>query len=120
MRYHNHAALTSDLEAIRKMSPQHASLFTLGKSIMEQELLGVRLKNEAIEDDLRPMVKLVGNMHGNEPTGRELIIHLAKYIVMAAALEAYNSTAVDETMRRAANLLKTTDLWLLPTMNPDG
>ena len=59
---------------------------------------------------LRPKVKLVGNMHGNEPTGRELIIHLAKYLLSAHR----------DGDKRATRILKSMDLYLLPTMNPDG
>ena len=59
---------------------------------------------------LRPKVKLVGNMHGNEPTGRELIIHLAKYLLSAHR----------DGDERATKILKSMDLYILPTMNPDG
>ncbi len=49
-------------------------------------------------------------MHGNEPVGRELLIHLARYLLTM-------SKAGD---RRAARILDSVDLHVLPTMNPDG
>ena len=59
---------------------------------------------------LRPKVKLIGNMHGNEPVGRELLIHLAKYLLQSH----------QDGDARASKILKSTDLYILPTMNPDG
>ena len=55
----------------------------------------------------------------SSPTGREMLIHLAKYIVLAKDMPAEDLKR-DELAQRAAKLLTTTDLWLLPTMNPDG
>ena len=44
---------------------------------------------------------------------------LAKYIVLANKMPTEDLKR-DELAQRAAKLLTTTDLWLLPTMNPDG
>ena len=67
------------------------------------------------------MVKLVGNMHGNEPTGRELLVQLVKYIILANEfLENNLDHSNDILLKRAANILNTTDLWIVPSMNPDG
>ena len=70
---------------------------------------------------------LTANMHGNEPTGRELLVHLVKYIVLAKEYLAKEylakeegPTTQDTLLHRAANILDTTDLWIVPSMNPDG
>ena len=74
-------------------------------------------------DALNPMVKLIGNMHGNEPTGRELLVHLIKYIIWARETLDKNQGALEDNdplLERAAKILETTDLWIVPSMNPDG
>ena len=49
-------------------------------------------------------------MHGNEPVGRELLIRMATWIL----------TADEREDSVAKQILDNTDLWILPTMNPDG
>jgi len=51
----------------------------------------------------------VANMHGNEPLGRELLILLAKYL-----LENY------KVLPSVTQLVDTTRIHLMPSMNPDG
>ena len=106
-KFHSHDELQSDLASLVRDFPQHVRLFSLGQSRRGADLLGIRLSwNLAREDDstgevrrpvsaarrrgprtdqdsggafeLRPRVKLIGNMHGNEPTGRELLIFFAR------------------------------------------
>ena len=55
------------------------------------------------------MVKYVGNMHGNEPVGRELLIALVEYLA--------NNYGVED---RVTRLLDTTEIHIVPTLNPDG
>ena len=61
--------------------------------------------------ELKPMMKYVGNMHGNEVVGRELLIRFAKYL-----LESYSSNSNEEIK----TLVDTTDIHIIPSMNPDG
>ena len=56
-----------------------------------------------------PMVKYVGNMHGDESVGREMIIAMAEYLVVNY-----------EEDDRIADLLNNTEIHLVPSMNPDG
>jgi len=99
--------------------PRSAETFSLGRSIDNNYIIGVRLNENDRKSiqDLKPMVKLVGNIHGNEPVGRELLIHFARYILSAVETPP---NLRDDLANRAANILKMTDLWILPSMNPDG
>ena len=55
------------------------------------------------------MFKYVGNMHGDETVGRQMLIYLAHYL-----LQNYGRKP------RITRLVDNTEIFLVPTMNPDG
>lgn len=66
-------------------------------------------ENPEKEVPLKPNVKLVANMHGNEAVGRELVLHLIAHLVNNANRSS-----------NVKNLLRHTNIFVLPSMNPDG
>ncbi|KAF6253377.1 hypothetical protein COO60DRAFT_1286678 [Scenedesmus sp. NREL 46B-D3] len=83
--------------------------YSIGKSARGAELWVLEISDKPGVQEAEPHFKYVGNMHGNEPSGRMLLPQLAEWLCAN-----YNST---DTARRVVDHMHT---HLLVTMNPDG
>ena len=63
--------------------PHLARIVRVGFSTLGQEILGIRISRGVGEERelLKPMFRYSGNMHGNEPVGREMLNHLASVLL---------------------------------------
>jgi len=109
-QYTPNSVINRMLRQVADDNPEMVRLMKVGDSHLGQEILGVTIsaavQNRSI---LRPMVRYVGNMHGNEPVGRELLVNLVQVLV-----KGYNQEP------RIRQLLDTTNITIIPTINPDG
>uniref|UniRef100_A0AC34QC00 Peptidase M14 carboxypeptidase A domain-containing protein n=1 Tax=Panagrolaimus sp. JU765 TaxID=591449 RepID=A0AC34QC00_9BILA len=109
--YHPQESMEMKLTQINKKCPQNTRVYSIGKSVQGRDLVVIEFStNPGTHDALKPEVKYVGNMHGNEAVGRELLIHLADYLC-----DAWNNKDAD-----IVKLLNSTNIHFLPSMNPDG
>ena len=55
------------------------------------------------------MMKWVGNMHGNEALGRQMLVYYVEYLLVNYGKES-----------RVTNLVDNTNIFVMVSMNPDG
>ena len=111
MDYRSNEQLNKDLLEMADMFSNIAMPFVIGLSSRQSPLVGIRISGNVRrgQDTLKPMVRLVSNLAGDETTGRELLTHFALHL-----LHQYNKDPL------VTALLDTTDIAILPTLNPDG
>ncbi|XP_068154518.1 carboxypeptidase D isoform X1 [Drosophila tropicalis] len=108
--YHDHEELTRFLRATSARYPNLTALYSIGKSIQGRDLWVMVVSSSPYEHLVgKPDVKYVGNIHGNEPVGREMLLHLIQYFVTSYNTDQYVKWLLDNTR-----------IHILPTMNPDG
>ncbi|XP_066251733.1 carboxypeptidase D-like isoform X1 [Euwallacea similis] len=109
-RYYSYDELTNAFEKLETENPGIAKLVSIGRSVKNRELWAMHINSNVQNRTLlTPMFKYVANMHGDEAIGRQLMIYLAYYLILN-----YGKN------ERVTQLVNTTDIYLVPSMNPDG
>lgn len=108
--YHSTEEIQTLFARLAKANPDLVRVHSVGSSLEQRDLTVIEIsKNVRHRSILKPMFKYVANMHGDETVGRTLMVYLAEYLV-------YNYGKVSEVTQ----LVDTTDIFLMPSMNPDG
>lgn len=109
-KHHNHQEMTVLLKAIARLYPNITKLYSVGKSVQGRDLWVIEITdNPGIHEPGEPEFKYVGNMHGNEVIGREVLLLLAQSLC-----ENYHKISAITALVDYARL------HIMPSMNPDG
>ncbi|KAM9318296.1 carboxypeptidase D [Pholidichthys leucotaenia] len=109
-KYYNYGELTERLQSLAQKYPHIANLSSIGRSVEGRELWVMRITTDPGTDTPgKPKFKYVGNMHGDETVSRQVLVYLVEYL-----LAKYGED------QRITELVNSTDIYIMPSMNPDG
>lgn len=101
--------IETELHNIHKAYPAITELTRIGTSVKGRGLWVMKISKNPTVDEIEPEFKYISSMHGNEITGRELMVRL-----IADLVRAYGKDP------RITDLIDSTEIYIMPSMNPDG
>lgn len=108
--YHHQQEMEAFLKSVAQDYSSITHLHSIGKSIQGRNLWVLVVGRFPKEHRIGiPEFKYVANMHGDETVGRELLLHLINYLVTN-----------DGKDPEITELINSTRIHILPSMNPDG
>lgn len=109
-RHHNYEEMTWLLKDYSRKYSKIAHLYDIGISVQNRKLWVMEISNNPGKHEPgEPEFKYVANMHGDEAIGREMLLHLIKYLCKNYGVNP-----------RVTNIVDTTRIHIMPSMNPDG
>lgn len=108
--YHNYTALTDYVRNLADNYPSLTHLYSIGKSVQKRELWVLAVSSTPNRHVLgKPEIKYIGNIHGNEPISKELLLHFALHLVTHYGYDPVVTALLDRCR-----------IHFLFSMNPDG
>ncbi|CAM6082825.1 unnamed protein product [Calypogeia fissa] len=110
--YKSNAELLAAMADYQSRCSKISRIYTIGKSVKGVPLTVLEISDFPGQYEPEPAFKYVGNMHGDEPSGRELLLYLAEWLCTNYLKEPKDPMATF--------IVENIHLHLLPSMNPDG
>ncbi|XP_019442038.1 PREDICTED: carboxypeptidase SOL1-like isoform X1 [Lupinus angustifolius] len=107
--YMTNADLETAVKEFGRRCSNISRIYSIGKSVNGVPLWVIEISDKPGEEEAEPAFKYIGNVHGDEPVGRELLIFLANWLC-------------DNHLKDplATLIVENVHLHILPSMNPDG
>ncbi|UBM63197.1 T9SS type A sorting domain-containing protein [Candidatus Sulfidibacterium hydrothermale] len=107
--YPSYDAYLSMMQDFQNQYPDLCQIISIGKSVQGRELLFAHIGHLDSETDTLPRFMYTSTIHGDEPVGYVLMLHLIDYL-----LSNYGK------LPEVTSLIDSVDIWINPLANPDG
>jgi hypothetical protein len=107
--YHTYAQVRDSLQALALRHPTICRLESLGVSVQNRALWGIRISDNVAVRENEPRFRITGNIHGNEHIGCEVALYMAYMLADSYGVSSRITQVVNEH-----------EIFILPMQNPDG
>ncbi|XP_073681191.1 carboxypeptidase D, b [Garra rufa] len=109
-RYHSYDEMEMFLQLFSAVHPSITHLISAGRSVQGRNLYVMEIStNPGVDEQGKPEVMFLGNLHGNEFIGREILLNLIEYLCRNYGKDPLVTLLVNSTR-----------IHIMPSMNPDG
>ena len=115
--YHTYAEIDAELSDVVATYGQGAGAivkrFVIGKSGEGRDIWALKISDRVASDEAEPEVLAEANMHARE----HITVEMALYMIH---LLTDNYGGTDDLGQRVTRIVDTREIWVIPTVNPDG
>ncbi len=108
--YHDYTEMANETAAIAAANPSFVQRFSLGTTYQGRQIWALKISDNVGVDEAEPEVLFTHNQHAREHLTVEMAMYTLNNIVAG-----YTSGDT-----RVQAIVNTRELWLVPSMNPDG
>ncbi|MBL7663790.1 MAG: DUF2817 domain-containing protein [Bacteriovoracaceae bacterium] len=109
LQYPTYEQIAERLKQVQNHYPHLVSLKSIGRSNEGRELWVIKISDNVNVDEVEPEFKYISSMHGDEITGRELMLEFIDDLLRNYGQDSY-----------VTSLINNTEIFIMPSMNPDG
>uniref|UniRef100_A0A8C5G2V8 Inactive carboxypeptidase-like protein X2 n=1 Tax=Gouania willdenowi TaxID=441366 RepID=A0A8C5G2V8_GOUWI len=110
-KHHSYSEVAALMKSVNKECPNITSIYSLGHSSKGLEIMAMVISGNPTEHEIgEPEFRFTAGLHGNEATGREMILLLMQYLC-----KEYK-----DQNPRVRHLVEGIRIHLVPSLNPDG
>ncbi len=106
--FHTHDEMVAELAALEAAYPTIARLDTIGYSYEGRAIYAFKLSDNVDVDEDEPEVQFNGLIHAREPMGLEICLTTINYLID------------NQSDPEVAEIINSTEIWIVPCINPDG
>lgn len=113
--YHTYDEMMADINGVITAHPKIVSKRSIGQSYEGRTIWAIKISDRVATDESEPEVLMESLHHAREHLAAEQALELIHLLA-----DNYSATPTTDLQRRVSAIVNSTEIWIVPMVNPDG